>query len=112
MNSIKEEVARLNKSTSEYKVIALNKHEYRRQAEEHAKKFAEMQESLNVYNTVLDIHLSRAKVDHIHSETAEIRKKNEAAMKELENIFNYKVKYEEQLTTLKKEVEEVRLLKF
>lgn len=107
MNSIKEEITKLEKSSKEYKIMALNKNENRRQAEELAQDLTKQQELLNEYNTVLDIHLSRASLEQIHEETTELRRKNEQGIKELENYYNLKMKYEDQLRIIKKELAEV-----
>lgn len=110
MNNIKDEIGRLEKSTKEYKITSLNKNEYRRQAEELAQELSKQQELLSEYNTILDINLSRTSLEQIHSETGELRRKNEHGVKELENAYNLKVKYEEQLRTIKKELAEVMLI--
>lgn len=107
MNEIKAEIERLNKTTQEYKMASLNKQEYRRIAEENAKKFAEQQEMLNIYNTVLDLHMSKTKVEEIDAETAAIKKQNEETLKELENMFSFKVKLEDEIAALKKEIDRV-----
>lgn len=108
MNKIKDEITRLDKETKEYKIMALNKNEYRRQAEELAQELTKQQELLNEYNTVLDINLSRTSLDQIHTETSELRRNNERKLKELENAYNLKVKYEDQLRAIKKELAEVK----
>lgn len=87
--------------------MSLNKNEYRRQAEKLAQELSKQQDQLNEYNTVLDIHLSRTSLEQIHAETAELRRKNEQGLKELENAYNLKVKYEDQLRIIKKELDEV-----
>lgn len=110
MNNIKDEIGRLEKSTKEYKIMSLNKNEYRRQAEELAQELTKQQELLNEYNTILDINLSRTSLDQINAETAELRRKNEHSIKELENAYNLKVKYEEQLRTIKKELADVSVI--
>lgn len=108
MNEIKGEMDRLRKASQEYKVASLNKQEYRRIAEENAKRFAEQQETLNVYNTVLDLHLSKTRVEDIEAETVRMKKQNEDTLRELENMFGYKVKCEEEIQNLRKAIEAVR----
>lgn len=106
MNQIREEIGRLNRSTLDYRVASTNRQEMRKTAETTAKKLTEKQELLTVYNTALDMHLSKTRTEEIVAETSELKQKNEMLLKELDNVFQKKVRKEEEIEDLKKKITE------
>ncbi|XP_017785827.1 PREDICTED: intraflagellar transport protein 74 homolog [Nicrophorus vespilloides] len=101
MNAIRDEINRLNKSTLDCRVASINRQEMRRTAETTAKSLTEKQELLTIYNTALDMHLSKTRTEEIVAETAELKQRNDLLLKELDNVFQKKLKKEEQIGELK-----------
>ncbi|GJQ74954.1 hypothetical protein Trydic_g9580 [Trypoxylus dichotomus] len=105
-NLIREEIVRLKKETEENRMKALNINELRRTAQNCARKIEENQELLGTYNTVLEMHLSKTKEQELIAETEQIKKDNEKKLKELDNLFNEKLKLQDRMAQFTKKLEE------
>lgn len=106
-NLIREEMVRLKKETEENRMKALNINELRRTAEDCAKEIEENQELLGTYNTTLEMHLSKTKEQEVLAEMEQIKKENEAKLKELDNLFNEKLKLQDRMSKVSKKLDEV-----
>lgn len=109
-NLIREEMVRLKKEMEEDRMKSLNVNELRRTAQNCAKKIEENQELLGAYNTALEMHLSKTKEQELVAETEQIKKDNETKLKELDNLFNEKLKLQDRMNKVSKKLDEVSII--
>lgn len=112
MNSIREELANLRKVTADHRTTSLNRLEARKTAEVSARNYAECQEILSVYNVVLEIQNSQDKIDKLAFETTTLKERNKHVLNELDVLVNYKVRREEKVVALKKDMAQVSLVNY
>ncbi|KAK9694094.1 hypothetical protein QE152_g33754 [Popillia japonica] len=58
------------------------------------------------YNTALEMHLSKTKEQELVAETEQIKKDNETKLKELDNLFNEKLKLQDRMNKVSKKLDE------
>ncbi|KAF5278626.1 hypothetical protein FQA39_LY00668 [Lamprigera yunnana] len=105
MNLIRDELIKLQRQTAIYRTSG-NQAAYRKMAESSAQSYSENQETLTIYNLVLEIQASQDKYVKLSYETNSLKDKNKQYLNDLENLIAAKVVREESIVTLKKEIEE------
>ncbi|KAB0792425.1 hypothetical protein PPYR_14384 [Photinus pyralis] len=105
MNMIREEIIKLQRQTAVHRTAG-NQTSFRKIAESSAQIYSENQETLTIYNLVLEIQASQDKYVKLSYETNLLKEKNKQSLIDLDNLISAKVLREESIATIKKEIEE------
>ncbi|XP_018336868.1 myosin-15-like [Agrilus planipennis] len=110
MNLIREEMANMQRQISNSAVVSANKNELKKTAKRTARRFAEYQELLSVYNNAIDFHMAQNTPDDIEKGTKKLKEKCKDSQEEIDHLENLIVRrrrilndFENQLHNLNEE---------